>query len=341
MNWVELMEASDNGVAFLISKLDKNGHFTLPEAKSDMGTHYKLPMLFLLTGHGKLANQVLDDIKARFMIDNGDFVTFKEPDGKDWKTANGALAHFWSYMNGWVAIAAQRIGRFDIAYPAYKYLNTFYNPVLKSVNCSEPFSVDTPGQEIEILMCSHLGIAALYFGNLELAETLGNSIDTFIQRQPDIKLEFLCRMSSANKDFVKEGPEELRPFYSVKTNDPNQLYFLLGYPVIFLFKLYQATGCRQHLDNCCKILDFLHDCDESIYSFHFSHKVSYAAALVYKATSNKKYLKMCQKIVKYLISIQSPDGDFLSTEAVLDNYDQTAEIALWLREIAVELRGMD
>ncbi|XP_050405791.1 uncharacterized protein LOC126821413 [Patella vulgata] len=340
MNVNCLLEASDRALEYLLNRLDDGAEFVSDDAKQELCVVYKLPMLLLVKGREKLANQVLDNIKEKFMQSDGDFISYKMKNGIDRKTASGPLAHFWVYMNGWIAMAAHRAGRFDISFPAYNYMKSFYNPDMRSITCSELYNDVTKGkgQEVGIFMTSHVGLTALYFGELDFATGLGDSVERFVANQPNLQEEFFIRMSTDTKNVVREASTpELGPFYSVKVSQPNQLYFLLGYPVIFLCKLFQATQKQHYLTSAEKILDFVLSCDKSMYNFHFSHKVAYGAAMVARETKNLQYKELGEKISQYLLGIQSKDGDFLNSQSVHDNYDQTAEIAIWLNEIYVEL----
>ena len=120
----------------------------------------------------------------------------------------------------------------------------------------------------------------------------------------------------------------------------NQAYFFLGYPVAFLSKLYMATKDDSYLAAATTVLEFCLGCNSSIYSFHFAHKVAWAAAQVARLTSEKKYSDMSRRIADFLCSIQSEDGLFLRDAEPHDKIDQSVEIAIWLNEIHAELSQM-
>lgn len=79
---------------------------------------------------GWLATRLCDDatgllefIRGRFMRPDHDFATSTRH-----KSDNAAFTEYWAYPNGWLAMAAQRMGRFDIAYPAFEYLRSCHEP---------------------------------------------------------------------------------------------------------------------------------------------------------------------------------------------------------------------
>ena len=112
---------------------------------------------------------------------------------------------------------------------------------------------------------------------------------------------------------------------------------MIGYPIAFLGKLYQATNEDTYLDCARKYLDFALGCHENIKEFHFSHKVAWGSAIMANLTGETKYIDFCQSIVDYLLSIQNTSGAWLKDEPPHVSFDQTAEIAIWLREISAEL----
>ena len=68
-------------------------------------------------------------------------------------------------MNGWIALTAQKMGRFDVAYPAYDYLQTFFHPKLEGFTTRNPYGQGD--NTVDVLTTAHLGLVALYLGNLE------------------------------------------------------------------------------------------------------------------------------------------------------------------------------
>jgi hypothetical protein len=91
----------------------------------DLACYYKAPYLFHLLGETAFAKYLLDRIRDRFMTSEGDFLT-----APGVKSYNPVFAgqDFWAYPNGWIAITAHRLGRFDLSYPAFTYLQRFHEP---------------------------------------------------------------------------------------------------------------------------------------------------------------------------------------------------------------------
>lgn len=156
--------------------------------------------------------------------------------------------------------------------------------------------------------------------------------------QPNADTQILLHASAKTGTHISTAPENMEPFYAIKRDSPNQLYFFLGYHGIFMTKLYQATKDERFLNSAKSVLDFALTCHESICTFSFSHKVAYAAALVAVETKEAKYRRLAIGLGEFLISIQDKNGFFCKDFEQMDKYDQSAEIAIWLQEINNELK---
>ena len=319
--------ASEIAVKWLDSKLTDDGYYGL--GINDLACYYKSPYLLYISGKIEHANRIINYIQTRFLRKNGDFTT-----QENLKSENSAFVEYWTYMNAWIAIAAQKMGRFDVAYPAYHYLNSFSHPELGGFTTNKPYQ--KCGNVVDILTTSHLGLTTLYFGDLERSKSAGNLLQKFINIQPNLQSGFYLRINDDGK-LLREFPEEASIFFFVSATQPNQAYFMIGYPIAFLGKLYLATGDNTYLKTAQKYPEFALNCHESIYSFHFSHKVAWGAAIIANITQELKYADFSTSITDYLLEIQDKEGVWLKEQPPHTSFDQTAEIAIWLKEISAEL----
>ncbi|MGH3684245.1 MAG: hypothetical protein ACRDRU_04720 [Pseudonocardiaceae bacterium] len=83
----------------------------------------------------------------------------------DHKSDNAAFTEYWAYPNGWLAMAAQRMGRFDIAYPAFEYLRSCHEPGRGGFRTSGSSGCSDGGADA--LTTAHLGLVCLYFGDVQ------------------------------------------------------------------------------------------------------------------------------------------------------------------------------
>ncbi len=319
-------KGADRALNWLLHQLKDNGSYG--STINDLASYYKSPYLFYISGRIEEAKIILNHIKHEFMQEDGDFKT-----SVDIKSKNEVFIEYWAYMNGWVTLAAQKMGSFDIAYPAYQYLKSFYHKKNGGFTTCKPYSKSN--NIVDVLTTSHLGLTSLYLGDIEKAIAAGNLLQRFISIQPDLRSGFYLRINDSDK-LITEFPQGAEIFHKVSATEPNQAYFMIGYPIAFLGKLHMATGVPAYLHTAMMYLDFAMGCHNSIRTFHFSHKVAWGAAIVANLTKETKYSDISKSILNYLLSIQDASGAWLNDEPAHTSFDQTAEIAIWLREISSE-----
>ena len=106
-----LLSCASHAVARFASELREDGSYG--PRHEDLASYYKSAALFLAAGRWDLADRVLGFVAQRFLQESGDFQT---PGAG--KSGDPLLAGRPSYANGWIAMAAQRLGRFEISEPA-------------------------------------------------------------------------------------------------------------------------------------------------------------------------------------------------------------------------------
>ena len=318
-------KSSDKALNWLLRRLEDDGSYG--SAVNDLACYYKSPYLFCISGRIEEAKRVLNHIKQKFMRRSGDFMS-----SNGMKSENGAFVEYWAYTNGWITLAAQKMGFFDIAYPAYRYLESFYHEDNGGFTTLGPYGESN--DIVDVLTKAHLGLTSLYFGETGKAARAGNLLQQFISVQPDLRSAFYLRMNDSGK-LITAYPPDAAFFHRVSAIEPDQAYFMIGYPIAFLGKLFMATGMFEHLDTASRYLDFAMGC-HGIRSFHFSHKVAWAAAIVANLTKKTEYSDFSKCIVDYLLGIQDVSGVWLKNEPAHTSFDQTAEIAIWLKEICSE-----
>lgn len=102
------------------------------------------------------------------------------------------------------------------------------------------------GPVLELLTCAHLGLASLYFGDLERARGAALALQRFLDLQPSPASRLDLRMT-LEESLVTEFPPEAAPLYRVEAGEPGQAWFFIGYPMAFLCRLHQATGAATPL----------------------------------------------------------------------------------------------
>ena len=320
-------QSGERAVEWLAAQLHHDGSFQV--SPNDLACYYKAPYLLFISGKIEEANRVLSYIHKTFGQENGDFAT-----SKDGKSENVAFVEYWAYINGWIALTAQKMGRFDVAYPTYDYLQTFFHPKLEGFTTRNPYG--RGDNTVDVLTTAHLGLVALYLGDQKKAKAAGQLLQTILSLQPDTKKGFFLRLNEKG-NLITEYPGESALFFFVSATQPNQAYFMLGYPIAFLGKLYSATQDPHYLQTAKGYLELLLSSQGNLRAFHYSHKVAWGAAMMAKFTEDSRYTELATTIADYLVSTQGQDGRWLMDQPAYTFFDQTAEIAIWMKEISNEL----
>ncbi|GGM63095.1 hypothetical protein GCM10012275_37180 [Longimycelium tulufanense] len=321
--------AARRAVDWLLGELEPDG--SCRSADDDLACYYKSPALLAVAGQPVAANRVLTWVQRRFGRHDHDYTTTDQI-----KSANPDFDEFWSYPNGWLAMAAQRMGRFDIARPAFRYLRWFHQPATGGFRTRGPHHKHNTGTDA--LTTAHLGMAALYFGEMELAEGAGRWLTDLLAQQPDLDLGCYLRRDGDGR-LVQDFPAEAAATHLVSATEPEQAYFMIGYPMGFLAALHRATGHPAYLEAAWGYFDFACRCSADLRWSPTSHKVAWGAALLARTTGDEGCARLAADIGDYLVSIQDGSGVWHASEPATFRFDQTAEIAIWLLEISAALDG--
>ncbi len=149
----------------------------------------------------------------------------------DRKSENAAFTEYWAYPNGWLAMAVQRMGRFDIAYPAFGYLRSCQHAGQEGFLTGGPSASGEGGTDA--LTTAHLGLVCLYFGDVARANDAGRWLARLLDIQPDLRTGLLLRCDRC-AHLVREVPEDRAALCVVRAREPDQAYFMVGYLAIRL-----------------------------------------------------------------------------------------------------------
>lgn len=105
----------------MLAQLKPDG--TFGANATEMTCYHKAVYLMGLAGQLPVANRMLDHLKRQYLQVDNDFKISSQR--KVNKVNYNEL--IWGYSKVWFAIVAHRIGRFDISYPAYQYLQDMYD----------------------------------------------------------------------------------------------------------------------------------------------------------------------------------------------------------------------
>ena len=315
--------------ATFANKLSADG--TYPEIE-DIAIYYKHPLMYQLFGDENKANKILDHIKQTYLRDNGDFL----PQGGETKSSNLIYQEFYAYTNGWIIRAANKLHKDHIIHLGLGYLTTFENIKNGGFYTHNPQNNDGI---TDAITTAHLGLVNLEVKNIITATAAGNYLCELQSIQPDLNLGFYLRRDregSCITDFTTESTL----IHIVKKNEPNQLYFMLAYPIAFLIELYKNTKHDKYLRVAEQYADFALSCHPSVLACEFSHKLAWALSSLYEFNPKETYLQAVDKIVSFFISLQDQEKLWFSNDP-LKCYDQSAEIICWFIEIAAILERIE
>ena len=140
---------------------------------------------------------------------------------------------------------------------------------------------ETEDLTTDVLMTLHLGLIHLEGGNLERAVAAGNYLCNTLSTEPDFDNKLFLRLNPDNTPIV-EFDSAMKPFMVVEKSLPEQLYFMLGYPIAYLVLLFDNTKDKKYLEAAKVYANFALQCNQSIFSSNFSHKVGWGLSLLYK-----------------------------------------------------------
>lgn len=186
-------------------------------------------------------------------------------------------------------------------------------------------------------MTAHLGMAALYFGDVQRATGAGRMLRQFLDLQPDIERRFLLRMGRGAR-LQTDFPAEAAGLHVVDPEQAGQAWFFIGYPIAFLARLSLATGDPGFLSGASRYFDFARRCGERLVAEHFAHKVAWGAAELGRVTGDPEHLALSARIAERLIAAQDASGSWLADQVSCTRFDQSAEVVIWLLEICGRAR---
>jgi len=312
-------------VKFFEERLQPSGSYG--DDVTDVACYFKSPMMFIVAGKPDLAARTLDYSRSVFLRPDGDYMSSATT-----KSVKPEYVEFYSYANGWLTRAGNALRRIDVTSPSYVYLHQYFH---RSTGGFLTHKVDSSDGVTDILTTAHHGLLNLEMGQIELAEAAGQYLLRNLFLQPDLGRRFFLRMNKEGALATEFSPEAAW-CYTLSKTEPNQVYFMIGYPMAYLALLYKATGKQEYLDGARQYLEFALSCNESIFSCNFSHKIAWACSIIYSITGDERCLDAVERITRHFVSTQSREGLWYPEDKTTA-FDQSAEIACWLCEIRKNL----
>ncbi len=315
-------EARDRGGRYLLGQVREDGGFG--DAALGVTEYYKVPAAFLVCGLSHAANGLLNWVRHRGILANGDFGP--RPSGQ-------LDSYYYTYHNAWVIKAAHRLGAFDLAHRGMDYLLGFRDAESGGFY-SHPTARDARTKQ-DLWVVSGCGWCAIYTGRLDVARGVGGWMRRMMEEQPDYPRE-LWTVYSRECGLITEVLDG-DDFRYVLTRDESrdQSFYHPGIAAGFLCRLYMATGEEKWLELAREYMRFC----EYVGDYHFrllrAGKVGWAGAMLYTLTGDAKYRDMAVRVGNNLVEAQMDNGAWSWPEMGLTgpHNDITAEMVVWLDEI--------
>merc|ERR1711920_68569 len=157
--------------------------------------------------------------------------------------------------------------------------------------------------------------------------------------------DMLVRIWELNEHNMKDGRFQLRwtgasysdlvlleavdVFHCVLQHELGQLYFMLGFPIMVLLETSSAVEGTAYRACALDLLRYLKEC-KGVFESPMAHKMGRAAAMA----GDKE---TAVKVSNFFVSQQQVSGCFQEDPEAMDSLDQTAELAVWLRQIQGDL----
>lgn len=309
-------EAAHRGTQWLLSRQNSDGSFTREDLQADV--YHKGAYALAVTGHALEAHRLLNWVKREGL------------------GADGRPRHFDQslalYKTSWICQGAHRLGRFDVSYPVLGYV----------LRCQAPgggfFQVVEGNDYVESLCTGWAGVACLYGGKLAAAHRCAEHLIAQVRQQPTTD-RFYYRTTSDGRLCAAED-DPLTAY--IDGSQPGQGYYFPGMACLFLCRYHQATGSGAALTAAQWLMDASLTWAEDSYASMPAGKSGLAAAVYHSITGNAAARDAALRFADYVVARQRPEGawDNPVSDSEIVLLDHTAEMIVWLSEIAATLGGV-
>ena len=91
----------------------------------------------------------------------------------------------------------------------------------------------------------------------------------------------------------------------------HELVWLIGKPMKFLARLYDATCDRRYLEGASTLFDFFHRLDEGRWTNYANCKIMWGGSELYRHTGDRRYYDTAVRILEWICSSQRPWGGWV------------------------------
>jgi hypothetical protein len=303
--------AALKAVDFQLGFQRPDGGYIWPGYAND--AYHKQAYSWQLAGHVDAAHRLLDWVKRDTLQPDGQLANY-----------NGDI-----YKHAWLCQGAQRLGRFDLSYPVMKFL----------LSCQAPcggFPHFAADELTRSLATSWAGIAALYLGHLEVAQRAARCCMRMLDAQPRPD-RFYFQVTRDGR-LVTEQENPAAQFIDIAQT--KQCYWEVGFAMLLMCRMHQATGERSYVDYAGRFLDFKLRCADDAFAYWGSGKSALASAIYFTLTGDQRARDAACRFCAFVVQTQCPEGGFRyadEPDELLYYVDHAACFSVWVLETLAAL----
>jgi len=340
-----LEDAARHATAWLASQQTEKGNYRGNDARNedgtfpdtdDVGCYYKSIYTLRATGEAAAAARMMMNVIDRFGSPEGDF--FNTPDVRSSGSYGPVFCQM--YQNAWLMRGAAALKWFGLAKRILHFMNTQrdaqYGGYPSHVN-SETGIMDSNSIAVGAYCC-------ILGGQQDLARQSCDLLLTLLAGQDDPGILWSrCRPDGSLVKDLSDVPEKNHRYVRVTADQPQQAYWIWGWPMNEFIAMHELTDEQKYLDAAIAIFDFLAGAHEHAFGFTTSGKNAWGAAKLYRLTGDRRYLDKSALQMQYILDHQHKDGYMLgegandeSDQPRRTTFDYTADFSSWLLDNAAE-----
>lgn len=298
--------------------------------------YYKSPLAFAEAGKQSRGQKLLYWIAGKYLSSSGHF--------RESLVDLPSERYCDLYQDFWITWGAYRLGQLDIAQKTMNFALRFFDRSNGGFQACIYEGSSTARKELRSTALG--GLVSLIAGNIEVAKAAGEFVIETLDLQPDLHQGFFLLRDASGRP-VTEYHQEMERFFIVSRSQANPLYYALGLAVAFLAKLFLVTNESKYLTNAERYSAVCEEYGQEVLHHHYSGKLGWGLAMLYRITQEPKYAKLAITIADYLTDLQLPTGEWFLPRLFVDpgeqplalTIDRTAEYVVWLTYVVDELTG--
>ena len=323
-NATACLRAADLAFNWLKSRLEKEEQWAV--ASLPLCVYYKVPYLFLITGHPEPCRLGLSWIRDNLLTEEGSLLRVPATEGAPTEPAGVR-------ETAWVARTAHFSGRLEMSYPVLDFLTACQGRATGGVY-ETTRGVHAEDADVRSTACA--GLAYLAGGHLEAARRAGDFLAQAAMRQLKSP-RFHVRVDTLGRPVTNFPKENAGHYVLSKARGKTDLSYL-GIPMVFLCRLRLATSEDAWLEAASDYFAIAEEHAKGNWNCPGAGTAGWGAATLYDLTRRRFYYDAAEAVTQTIITRLGTDGAY-TTRGKLDEADRirlTAETAVSLTETVRE-----